>query len=284
MKPQPYRGRQVVLPTLHAKSQAIAPAFAERLGAQVVEHPCDTDRFGTFSGEVTREGTALDAARRKVAQAFADTDAELALASEGSFGPHPETGFIPAGQELLHFADRARDFALTVSLTTAETNYRMAEVDSLDALTEFAQRARFPSHALILATGPRDAQRRILKGIRDETALAQAFANLQRESGETAVWVETDMRASHNPTRMAAIAQLAQTLATRLDTPCPACGLPGWGQVDALTGLPCAWCGTPTRLVHSVVHGCVKCGHSERRERPDGRATADPGHCPECNP
>lgn len=285
MKPAPYAGRQIILPTQHAKAQAIAPVFADILNAQVREHACDTDSLGTFSGEVERRGTALDAARRKVQLAFTELDADLAVASEGSFGPHPTVGFVPADQELLHFADRSRDFSLTVTLTTTDTNYRMADVTSLDALVDFAQKAGFPTHGLILATQPRDdPHRRIIKGIQTHDALAEGFSTLRQVAQDGKIWVETDMRACFNPTRMTTIAKLAEKLAQRLATPCPACDLPGWGEIDVIEGLPCAWCGMPTPLVRGVIHGCVTCTHRETRDRPDGLKIADPGHCPRCNP
>lgn len=280
----PYANQHVYLTTKHAKSRAIGPVFAERLGADVREYRFDTDTLGTFSREIERTGTALDAARRKVQQAFIDLDAELALASEGSFGPHPAAGFMPADRELLYFVDRPRDFTLTESLTTTETNYRMAEVATLQELSGFAQAAGFPSHGLILATRQQGAPQRMIKGIQNKATLVREFVALQQDCAERRVWVETDMRASCNPTRMSTIAKLARTLAQRLDTPCPACGLPGWGRVAVIEGLPCAWCGSPTRLPRAIIHGCVKCDHRACGDRPDGLKTADPAHCPACNP
>ncbi|MBL7537713.1 hypothetical protein INQ15_25330, partial [Escherichia coli] len=69
----------------------------------------DTDRFGTFSRDVERTGSQLDAARAKIAAAFAEApDAQFALASEGSFGPHPYIPFAPLAREIVVLADRAR--------------------------------------------------------------------------------------------------------------------------------------------------------------------------------
>lgn len=61
-------------------------------------------------------------------------------------------------------------------------------------------------------------------------------------------------------------------------------GLPGYGQLDIETGLPCKDCGAPSIMVHRRVFGCVACAHRERRRRLDGRNHADPGHCPHGNP
>jgi hypothetical protein len=60
-----YAGSCFILTTKHAKSIAIAPPFWEKLEASVLEYVVDTDALGTFSGEVEREGNALQCARRK---------------------------------------------------------------------------------------------------------------------------------------------------------------------------------------------------------------------------
>ena len=55
-----YAGSCFILTTKHAKSIAIAPPFWEKLEASVLEYVVDTDALGTFSGEVEREGNALE--------------------------------------------------------------------------------------------------------------------------------------------------------------------------------------------------------------------------------
>ncbi len=48
----------------------------------------NTDRFGTFSRDIERTGSQLDAARAKIAAGFEYApSARIGLASEGSFGP-----------------------------------------------------------------------------------------------------------------------------------------------------------------------------------------------------
>lgn len=92
------------------------------------------------------------------------------------------------------------------------------------------------------------------------------------------------MRAHHNPTRMREIAALAETLADRLATQCPACNTPGYGTLDFERGLPCEWCETPTQSIAAEIHGCQHCQHQTHHPRPDGLTTADPGQCDACNP
>lgn len=101
-------GRSAVLATMHHKERVIAPLLGRFLGLQVqVPAGFDSDRFGTFSRDVARTGSALDAARAKIAAGFAHLpDATVGLASEGSFGPPPELPFISMGVELVLLVDR----------------------------------------------------------------------------------------------------------------------------------------------------------------------------------
>lgn len=60
-----------VIATMHAKERAIAPVLLRKLElAATVAPGFDTDRFGTFSREIERVGSQLDAARAKIAAAF----------------------------------------------------------------------------------------------------------------------------------------------------------------------------------------------------------------------
>lgn len=62
------------------------------------------------------------------------------------------------------------------------------------------------------------------------------------------------MRAHHNPTRMQVIEELADKLAQRLMTPCPACDMPGFGIVDIERGLPCRLCHLPTQSIYHDIY------------------------------
>ncbi|WP_395382432.1 DUF6671 family protein [Mesorhizobium sp. UC22_110] len=142
-----------------------------------------------------------------------------------------------------------------------------------------------PDHAVIVRPHePDDDSVLIHKGLRTDEALESALATSAPRSRDGRALVQTDMRAHMNPTRMANIGSLARALCDRLATPCPACGAPGYGQIDVETGLPCEWCGAPSIMVRHQIFGCVACEFREKRPRPDGRTHADPGHCPECNP
>ncbi|MEZ5786523.1 MAG: hypothetical protein R3D62_08665 [Xanthobacteraceae bacterium] len=69
-----------MLATMHGKEVAIAPALRERLGLIVeVAEGIDTDRLGTFTGEIPRAGTIEEAAiaKARLGMAVAKRASEL---------------------------------------------------------------------------------------------------------------------------------------------------------------------------------------------------------------
>ena len=282
----PFAGRRLCIATMHGKERVIAPPLERLLGVHCELPPegFDTDRFGTFSGEVVRRGTARDAARAKAAAAMDAAGIDLAVASEGSFGPHPHSFLLHVGAELLLLVDRRLGLEITGEDVTAETNHGGRVCSSLADATAFAGKVGFPEHALIVTVG--EPPVRVWRGLGTEAALRDAVAAAVAASAANGLpWsVASDMRADRNPTRMRAIGRAAASLAERAATPCPGCATPGFGQVEVRRGLPCGDCGAPTAQVRALVHGCARC--DERRELPraDGATTASPAGCDVCNP
>jgi len=60
-------------------------------------------------------------------------------------------------------------------------------------------------------------------------ALAELIERCRLADPDGRVWLETDMRAHCNPTRMRSIRRLGIALVRRLQTPCSECGSPGLG-------------------------------------------------------
>jgi len=121
------------------------------------------------------------------------------------------------------------------------------------------------------------------KGIADWTDLQAAFAWALDQSENHRAFIETDMRAHANPTRMDNIRLAAEELARKLSSFCPDCGTAGFWIVERLAGLPCEACGAPTRETCAEVYGCLKCAHQLTRER-TGAVHASDGRCDYCNP
>lgn len=280
-----YRGRQAALATKHAKERAIARPLRAGLGLEVVVPPdIDTDVLGTFTGEVPREGEVEAVALKKARWGMSLVGLPLGLASEGSFGPHPQIGFVPAHHELLVFVDAELELYAVEQLTTTSTNFAHAEVATPEGLGDFLVHSGFPSHALIVRPNLGGTFTDIYKGINDKNRLEKVISLVRAASDDGLAHVETDMRAQHNPSRQRVIRQLAVAMARRLRVACPECLAPGWGFVTVEPGLPCAYCSTPTYVAKYEVFGCSKCSHQQRMSRRDGLQMADPSHCAFCNP
>jgi hypothetical protein len=271
----PYRGMKAALATQHGKDAAIAAPLADAPGIVAVVPPeIDTDSLGTFTGEIPRPGAMRETARMKAALGMAASGLTLGIASEGSFGPHPAIPFLPAAREVMIFVDETHGLEIVEEQLTTMTNFDALDMTPGADLEGFLARCGFPEHALIFRC--RD---RLVKGITSREVLD----DLLRDTGSTAR-LETDMRAHLNPTRMAEIAELAKKLARRIATPCPSCAAPGFGIVRTERGLPCEQCDAPTGLVRTLISGCAVCGHEDQGPRTDGRITATPSECQECNP
>lgn len=282
----PYAGRHAVLATMHGKKEAIAPILRNRVGLIVSSAPdIDTDALGTFTGEIPRAGTIRETAIAKARLGMKATGLPIGLASEGSYGPHPQIPFVPGGVELMVLVDDMRGIVVSEHLIEDAPVFGHGYVVAGDDVTPILDRLGFPAHALIVKPAESEGGAgNIHKGLRDRTALELAVMSAKAQSDDGWALIQTDMRAHMNPTRMATIGRLASALAERLSALCPACRTPGYGQVDVEIGLPCEWCGTPSLMVRHRVFGCVACPHRENRPRGNGLTRADPGHCPLCNP
>jgi hypothetical protein len=271
----PFAGEHAALLTKHGKERAILPVLWERLGLWTELFIADTDRFGTFTEEIPRIGSQLDALRAKLEAAR-----ELArhrsifVASEGAFFPHPHFPFLTVDRELVGLYDRRGDVEIVGCAVSTDTNAASVEVKSEDDLRAALARIRFPSHAAVLRCG--DA---IEKGLRDEEAVLR-LARERWARGESPI-LESDMRAHCNPARMAVIAKAAENLAARALSTCPACRRPGYWPDEIVPGMPCSDCGAPTEKALAQRWRCGGCAFEQ--DRPLG-GRADPGDCAACNP
>lgn len=278
-------GKRAVLATMHGKERVIRPLLEGALRIRLdVLQGLDTDRFGTFSREIERTGSQLDAARAKIAAVFEhDRSATIGLASEGSFGPHPLFPLVPLGREIVVLIDRETGLEVIGQHADMATNFQHIRAADVAAALEFAERIGFPSHGLIVMAsldGMPAPGRFLRKDIETATDLTAAVTEALSTYG--AAHVETDMRAHRNPTRMRAIKRATIDLVRCYRRPCPACARPGFARTGRLYGLPCADCGEPTQAARAEVWTCGGCGH--REERPVQAFQADPGLCTICNP
>ncbi|MBL0164773.1 MAG: hypothetical protein IPP82_14275 [Xanthomonadales bacterium] len=274
-----------VLATMHGKERVIAPLLKRMLGLQVsVPIDFDTDRFGSFSRQVARTVSAIDAARAKIAAAFERSPAvRIGLASEGSFGPHPSVPFVVFGSEIVLLIDRESGLELVGYHCAPATHYSRQIVSELSAAKAFARRIDFPRHGVIVM-GVVGAEPNpfsmLFKNITTESQFEQAVTRTIERDGCASV--ETDMRAHRNQTRMRAIKRATIHLIRAWQARCPSCDRPGFVVSDRLSGLPCAWCDEPTEETRATLSRCKGCDHVF--ENPVRLARAEPGHCRHCNP
>jgi hypothetical protein len=280
-----YAGREICLTTRHGKERALARPFSLGLGASLAVSPCNTDLLGTFSGEVQRLDDARSTCRRKALMGLEHSGLRLGLASEASFGPHPAVPMLAVGQELLVFVDLDRGLHVLEQRLDWRTNYAQKLLEPDEDPSAWLKQVGFPSHAVIARPADASAGRwGWHQDLSSTASLTAALAACRRADSGGQVWLEADMRAHRNPTRMRSIRRVGVALARRLGTVCPSCTAPGWGVLDIRPGLPCRSCGTATELTAAEIWGCVACGHQTERPRRDGLLAADPGLCPWCNP
>lgn len=277
-----FKDRKLLIATKHQKERVIAPIFESGLGVSCfVPTVFDTDIFGTFAGEIERKSTAVQTVREKCLAAMTAFDCDLAIASEGSFGAHPSLFFAQADEEFMILIDKKNELEIVVREISLDTNFYGIAIDTWQDLLDFADRIHFPSHAIILRSGPKNNES-ILKGIDNMPQLQSCFEHLQKIYGS--VYAETDMRAYLNPTRMGVIAVAAQKLLQAVQSVCPECSTPGFVVTEAKAGLPCEWCKSPTRSTLSHVYNCKKCQHTLEVPFPYQKTTEDPMYCDYCNP
>jgi len=277
-----FQGRKVIIATKHQKENVIAPIFEKELGVICfVDETFDTDALGTFTGEVERVLDPISTAREKCLRAMKINNCDLGIASEGSFGPHPSMFFINADDEFLIFIDTQNKIEVIVRELSTSTNFNGKQIQSQKELLEFANQIDFPKHGLILRKS-KDENAAIYKGIIEIETLERTFEYLY--SKYNSVYVETDMRAMFNPTRMNVIEKATQKLVQKIKSTCPQCKMPGFGITDARNGLECSLCGSPTNSTLSYIYVCQHCQFKKEEMYPNKKTTEDPTYCDYCNP
>ncbi|MFM8576807.1 MAG: DUF6671 family protein [Limnohabitans sp.] len=274
--------RPIALPSLHGKQAVIAPVLEPATGCTVVHVPeVDTDRFGTFTREVARHGSQLDAARAKARAAIEHSGMALAIASEGAFVSDPIAGVIPWNVEVVLLID-TRNGQEIAGMAQGPARAGQGLARTADELLQLARELGFPEHRLCLRPDHSEDPR-VIKGLGSADELLDAFAQALAQSARGQVFAESDLRAHCNPTRQAMIRRAAEDLREKMLSACPACGLPGFALSGHRPGRPCRLCASATREPLAHLWSCGACHYTE--ERREGLPTlADPARCDRCNP
>lgn len=267
---------------MHDKEKVMAPILENELGVHCfLSEGLDTDSLGTFSGEIPRVMDALATARKKCTLAMDLANCDLAIASEGSFGAHPEVFFASADEELVLLVDRKNQIEILGRSLSFATNFSGKIIYTETELWDFAAQARFPSHGLILRPS-QETTSEVVKGITSPEVLLKAFRFFKTQ--HDSLFIETDMRALYNPTRMEVIKAATHKVVQNAVSLCPKCATPGFSVTDVRLGLPCSWCRGATNSVLSHGYECQKCAHTTEKQYPHQKKTEDPQFCNYCNP
>jgi len=277
-----WKGRHLIIGTMHGKESVLGPLLEENFGLKFSTlTEFDTDQFGTFSGEKDRIGSPLEVARMKCLAAMEICSVDLGLASEGSFGPHPEMGFIALNEEYLVLIDQKNQWEIVVKKSSFDTNLAGQIIDTEEELLSFSGSVGFPEHGIILKAESFN-EKILVKGICDHEHLIEEFRKL-KGLGHS-ILAETDMRAMFNPKRMAVIEEAGKELVKRMKSQCTQCKTPGFGPVNAHPGLPCKGCGFRTASILYLTRMCAGCGYSDQLYYPNDVRFEDPQYCNFCNP
>jgi len=278
----PYFNQTVVLTTKHEKLPLIAPILEAELNLNIVLHEADTDRLGTFTGEIERTLSARGAAIEKAKLGISALSASLGVGSEGSIGPDPLLPFTRSDIEYIALVDADRGIEIV-------ERYRSLQIIAGDLVTEpganmssFLAKVGFPNHKLIAEQNDSRGQGAI-KGIATMEHLHEAIEQLSVLSSDGKVHLQSDLRAHCSPSRQLNIIQAARILAKRVKALCPSCGCPGFGEQRYNRGLDCSECGElVTAAVKFEILGCVNCPFEQ--SGPQTAEFADPSSCSGCNP
>ncbi len=277
-----YFDRTASVLTKHGKELVLNEVLNSRTGLKIKHtDDYDTDLLGTFTLEIPRYGSQLDAARKKARIGMELVGTDLGLANEGAFVADPYTGMLSWNHELVILIDQVHQIEMT-GFYSAPAQNAHAYVSRWEELEKFAHIALFPSHLLVIK--PTDEYHpQSIKNISNLKQLKDAFEWASAHSSKGIVYVENDLRAFANPTRMENIRQATIDLANKVNSLCPACKTPGFWIKDIQRGLPCNACGMPTNQEVAKIWGCLKCEHRDI-EGIKVLQFANPSLCGHCNP
>ena len=281
-----FKGRDLLIATMHGKEKVIGPLLEKKLGVRVrTPENFNSDEFGTFSGEKERQHSQPETARRKALAAMATTGIDLVLASEGSFQPHHLMFMATANYELLLLYDDLNKSEWQSWEVSLRTQAISRSFRSADEALRLSKQMKFPSHGVIIKTfNSGGGFAFIEKGIHQKDQLFHAATAALLASDDGQAVIENDLRAHFNPTRQKVILDATKRLINNLNDECPNCKWPGFIAEEKIPGLPCSLCGAATRLTQLEIYKCYRCDYREKRNRIDGQVTADPKDWERCNP
>jgi hypothetical protein len=276
-------GRNLTIVTKHEKEKAIGPVLNEGLGVNCTTScGIDTDQLGTFSGEIERLLSPVDAARAKCNLALKVHGVDLIVANEGSFFPHPMVPFLTISEEVIFLVDKRNEFEFyTKRISNNLTAFSELVTNDAQVLS-FLEKTDFPNHNVIIS-GQLDGVFHVFKDFSDAKEVLTKFNALLCD-GSVDLKIETDLRAMNNPTRMLEIGEATRLFLQELLSQCPHCMRYGFVVTEVLNGLPCWACGLPTLSPKEKRKECKGCGHVDNEPFDAQKRWEEPQFCLNCNP
>ncbi len=282
-----FYNRKALIVTKHNKEKVIAPILREALGLHIsVAVKVDTDEFGTFSGEIERPDSQYNTAKLKILKAFElYPDAEIAIASEGAFNPHPDCAFIPLNTEIVLLIDRKNQLEISAKYLSLSVSVKEETVSTMEEAWAFIEILGFPENGVIIKAGNnKNNKPYIFKDATTRSCLEAALLFFFDISVDGKITMQSDMRAHLNHVRMENIRLATVELLKIIQSVCTDCNTPGFDVKEVIKGLPCSLCNAPTRSTLSYIYECKKCKHQQEKLYPHGKKYEDAGLCDCCNP
>ncbi|GAB4287500.1 MAG: hypothetical protein Kow0081_5120 [Candidatus Dojkabacteria bacterium] len=201
---------------MHRKEEVLEDLLKTDLGISLfVPKDFNTDKYGTFTREVKRRGTQIEIAIRKAKDAANKYGYDLAIASEGSFGPDPRVPFLNLNYEVVVLVDLKNGLEVVGEYFTNDTNFSGRYISAVDKAEEYVKKLGFPKSGVILRKS-KDFPFFIYKNIKTFSELKEVFRKLSAIPFSRKVFIEADMRADRNPKRMKAIEKAGKNLVEKV--------------------------------------------------------------------
>jgi len=279
-----FKNRKLVIATMHQKETIIKPILEKELWVSCfVLKDFNTDKFGTFTREIKRLWNMLETARLKINQALDISWCDLGISNEWSFWLHNGIPFINSNFELTLLIDRKNNLEIRWHYLSPDTNLNWKYVSNIKEAVDTAKKWGFPKHGVIVRLSE-NSWFFINKNINNELDLKKWIHKILSLPFVKKAYIETDMRAFKNPTRMKNIELSVMDLLKNINSECPNCHTPWFTITDIEIWLPCWECLSPTNLPAYEIYSCSKCMFTQKIKIKKYGEYADPSECSNCNP
>jgi hypothetical protein len=199
----------IAIITKHGKEKIIGPILQEKLNIPFEHIYFNTDLFGTFTNEKPRKDI-LTALSRKVRVASQLSKANIIVASEGSFYPHPYIFGLHVNTEHLIYYNKQTNQEIVVYENFSKLVFDKQVIKSIPELNMFLEKNKFPNHKVIVEIPRFIIRNKYIKDINCKKELEAIITKHKK------VTLHTDQRADRNPTRSENIKKLTYKLLEQL--------------------------------------------------------------------